>query len=195
MTRRGTTLVELLVAFAIATMLLGAATGVLNLLQRMAGAGDLSGAMQQAGLALAVVERDLREAVTRPAARSEPVVVSRDSVQLIRGELAQGGVFAGRLVVYEKERGPGGAGWRLRRSSSGSSELLPGWYEGVDIVLLAGSGGPFVRVTFTVSSNPRVPGSAQAVVSSLARVARPDLVPSELVTAPFAGPLEAVTFR
>lgn len=195
MTRRGTTLVEILIAFAIATVLLGAATAVLNMLQRMAGAGDLSAAMQQAGLALTAIERDLREAVTPPAVRGEPVVVSRDRVQLIRGELGPDGALVGRLVVYERERGPGDFGWRLRRSSNGSSELLPGWFEAVDVVSLAGAGGPFVRVTLTVSSNPRAPGAAQAVISSLVRVPRPDLVPSELVTAPYAAPLESVRFR
>lgn len=183
--RRGATLVEALLATVLALMALSAVLMILFSVRKMESAGDLAGALQEASLAMAVIQEDLSQAVQKPDPSVDTAVqVSKKSVQLLRGVLKDDGSIDAKRVVYEKEATAGG-NFRLLRKYDSERGFLPGVYRSLRFDQLEGAGGPFVRVTLhlavTDSSIPvgqSASGLQEAVLTSLVRIQGPEMVGS-----------------
>ena len=199
MRRRGTTLVEGLVAAAIGLLILGAMADLFLSIRRLTHAGDLSATLAEASLAMAQMHRDLSLAVSRPdQAANTPVLVGRSSFQLLQCALDPGGAVRAKVVMY-RSLPTGGGNFRLSRSSDGEQHTLPGIYRSVEFASLRASGGPFVRVTLrlsvhdTASADP-ARGAEEAVVTALVRVAGPEMVSSDFFSWSFLDSLKSLKF-
>jgi hypothetical protein len=173
--RCGMTVLEALLATVLGLAALAAALMILFSVNRMEGAGDVAGALQDAALAMATIQEDLSQAVQKAEPSSSgTVVVSKNSVQLLRGILKKDGSVDAKLVVYQKEATANG-NFRLKRTFDGKSSHLPGVYRAVGFVQLAGPGGPYVRAILhvAVKDNRR---AADASASGLEEVVRTTLV-------------------
>lgn len=197
--RNGATLMEAIVAAAIALLILGAMTDLFLSIRRMSHSGDLSATLAEASLAMAQMHRDLSLAVSRPGQDSNsPVLVGRTSFQLLQNQLDPGGAVSAKVVMYRVV--PTGTGnFRLQRTSAGEQRMLPGIYRSVEFVSLRASGGPFVRITLrlsvhdTASVTPGT-GSEEALVTALVRVAGPELVSSDFLSWDFLDGLKSLQF-
>lgn len=184
--RRGTTLLESLLATALALGAIAAILMIFYSMRKMEGAGDVAGALQEATLAMAIIQEDLAQAVQNPDEPDAAVAVRKNSVQLLRGRLKPDGSVDANLVMYQKVPTPGG-NFRLKRTYGGKGHLLPGMYRSVGFVLLKGPGGPFVRAVLHVAvKDTRVAKDAQAggleevVKTALVRVQGPEMAGSSL---------------
>lgn len=184
--RAGFTLMEAVIATVIGALVLGAGVVILQATRRMSKAGDLSSALAEAAMAMEYIHRDLMQAVQKPDPAVDRVVfVSKEAVQFVRGIRGPEGALLGERVVYRRDT-TGTNRFRLLRQSGVDAEApLPGAYSAVKFSSFKGTGGPFVRVTLHViaSAVPQgtpATGSDEAVLTSLVRVAGP-----EMLSAPF----------
>lgn len=192
--RRAATIMEVLLAFALSTIVLGGVMVMWSSVNTMARASDLSAALLGASLALAQIESDVRTSVARPDAAST-VLVSDKRVAMVRGDAAPDGTVSGRAVVYEKEVTPTGE-LRLRRTAGSDAGYLPGRYRAVAMALVNGPGGPYLRVKLTVAAGagatPSRPASGEADAVTLLRVGGHDLRGSASFDASFLDAVKAV---
>lgn len=182
--RSATTLIEVLVALMVGLGALGAIFTIFFSVRKMEHAGDLSGSLQEAALAMAIIHKDLTQAVQKPAPGvTSAVRPTADGFQLIRGVLKPDGSIQGLQVQYRKVFTPQG-NYRMERKVKTALSSLPGLYRSVEFIGLNGAGGPFVRVTLHLAvhdtaAGPGGPkGSEEAVVSSLVRIQGPEMVGS-----------------
>jgi hypothetical protein len=190
----GVTVVEAVLAMAIGIMAVSGMIGVYLSIGKMSKAGDLSYALQEASLTVAIIQQDLTQAVPEPvdpASRDTgPVPIVRalagGSVQLFRADLQKDGTVRRSRVVYSKQE-TAGRHIRLLRELDGRSGSLRGLFKSVRFEQLEGAGGPFVRVSLTVSAHDTddrgrpEPEAQETVVSSLVRVAGPELMGSSFL--------------
>lgn len=190
--RGGATMAEALVAVGIGFLVIGGSLMVFLSLRKMGQSSELSGALQEAALAMTIVQRDLVQAVHRPdPTATSPVMVLPKSFQLIRGVLKPDGTIEGDRIVYRKEP-VGKETYRLRRDVGGKTSLVPGVFREVQFAECKGDGGPFVRVTMRVEVHE---GSKQeCMLSSLVRVCGPENIRSEAFSWKFMAPLLPITF-
>lgn len=180
------TLVEALVATVVGLAVLTAVISLFVATRRMSNAGDLSSAMAEAAMAMETLHRDLIQAVQKPDPGIDRIVfVSREAAQFIRGERRADGVLVGQLVVYRREPAAAPGHFRLIRRLGAVESRLPGTYSSAAFASFSGTGGPFVRVTLHAvardveTGQPRQ-GSDEAVLTSLIRVAGPEMIESPL---------------
>lgn len=204
-TRRAFTLLEAVLVVAIAALLIATLMTIYFSTNRMAHYGDLSAALQEGSLALALIQDDLSQAVQKPDRNvSGAVMVLPNAFQLLRAKLGPGGSISGELVVYKKMPNPSG-GFRLKRQVGAAKAFIPGIFNEVQFEQFEGDGGPFVRMTLKVSAHaseatPGQPrkGSDEAILTTLVRVQGPEMVGSggfawsfmsSLLTIPFLSDL------
>lgn len=198
--RRGVTFVEALVSLLLATVAMGMMFSLYSSTVRMGHAGDLAGAMQEAAIALQILQRDLTQAVQKPDPSVDCAVqIKKNGFQLLRAEFQPSGSINGKLVVYRKEPTPNG-NFRIKRTFDGVDSRLPGLYRAIKFVELQGAGGPFVRITLRVATHDiaakDVEGKAseEAVVSALVRVMGPENVGGTIFEFPFLSLLKNIPF-
>jgi len=191
--RRGFTLAEALVALAIGLLVIGAILVVFYSLNKMSRSSELSGALQEAALAMSIVQRDLVQAVQRPDPTStSPVLVEPNSFQMIRGVLRPDGRIDGQRITYRKQPTASGA-FRLRRDVNDTTSLVPGAFKSVQFAQLDGNGGPFVRVTMRLEVQEG--GAQECMLSSLVRVCGPELIGSPAFSWDFMDSLLPIVFH
>lgn len=143
MSRRGTTVLEGLVAATLGLFVLAALFAVARLAARSDKVSAQAGALTDAALVLATLERDLIRAVPGTG-----VAFSPGSLGLaVQRRGADGALTADRVVYTKVDAGSGR--WRLTRTASGQRSWLPGLFSAVDVTEWRAAGGPFVRVTLT----------------------------------------------
>jgi hypothetical protein len=198
--RAGFTLVEAIVALGIGLVAIVAILMIFFSIGKMSHVSDLSGALQDAALAMAIIQKDLTQAAQKPDPKAEgTVVVLPQAFQLLRAQLRPDGSVDGKLVVYQKEP-TSGKHFRLRRAFGRERSLLPGVFRSVRFQQLEGAGGPFVRVTLRVSTHDAAEGarppkaSEEAVLSSLVRVMGPEMAGSKSFTWSFMSLLKLIPF-
>lgn len=198
--RRGVTFVEALVALLLAVVAFGMMWTLYFSTARMGHMGDLAGAMQEAAIALQILQRDLTQAVQKPDPSVDCAVqIRRNGFQLLRAEFQPDGRISGKLVVFRREATPNG-NFRLKRTFDGQDSRLPGLYRDVKFVQLRGAGGPYIRVTLRVATHDvkaaDVAGKAseEAVVSALVRVMGPEAVGGSVFSFPFLDLLRNIPF-
>lgn len=185
-TRLGFTVVEMVVASAIAVLAIGGMIAVYLSIGKMTQAGDLSSTLQEAALAMATIQQDLAQA--RPEGGRGPVVRgAKGGFELTQWSLEPGGAVAPVKVRYSLEKTATGR-MRVRRERGRESRLLAGLYRSIRFEQLEGAGGPFVRVFLTACSHDlkgdRPVGAAEeTVMTTLVRTAAPELVASKLLNA------------
>lgn len=195
--RRGYTLIEIAVASLVGVAVMAGVIGMFGATRRMTNAGELSGAMAEASMAMEVIHRDLIQAVQKPGKDHDRIVyVSKEAAQFIRGERRADGVLTGQLVVYRRQ--PLGNGYfKMIRKIGAAEGPLPGTYAHAVFESFKGTGGPFVRVTLHVAARNAAPtgpaqGSDEATLTSLMRVAGPEMLESELYRWKFMDELKKV---
>jgi type II secretory pathway pseudopilin PulG len=197
--RRGYTLMEALVAAVIGVVILSAITGIFITTRRMTQSGDLASALSSAAVAMEMLNRDLHHAVQKPDPATERIVVidkEAGTFRFIRGGQTPAGVLTGEVVTYRREKTAGGH-FRLVRTTASSASPLPGVYSDVDVRTFKAVGGPFVRVTLHVvardaaNSDP-AKGADEAVLTSLIRVAPPEMIHSGMLRFKFMDELRKV---
>jgi hypothetical protein len=175
-TRRGYTLMEVLISAVLGLMVLGAVLSIYFATGRMARSGDLSSGLAEASIAMETVYLDLVQAVARPDPDGSQVVIgNKQGAQFLSARFEPDETLSAELIVYRKVATAAG-NFRLMRKKGASESPLPGTYakigfKGVDI-----TGGPFVRVTLHVlardtGSTEARKGSEEAVVTTFVRVA------------------------
>jgi type II secretory pathway pseudopilin PulG len=198
MMRRGYTLIEMMVAAAVGIGCLSIMITLFTMTRRMSNAGELSAALSEAAMAMEILHRDLSQAVQKPDPAVGRVVFplkSGDGFRFIRGE-RRDGVLAGTLVTYEREKLPSGRLRLVRRIDSRTTHL-PGTYSAIRVKEARPTGGPFLRVTLHVLAR-EIPAGApvspsdEAVLTSLVRVAGPEMVQSPLLEFKFMEELKKV---
>jgi hypothetical protein len=187
MTRKAHTLIETLVAAVLGLSVFFMAFALFRATRTMSTAGDLSSAMAQATLAMEHLHRDLIRAVPSPDQKSHDIIhvfPKTNRFAFIRADIDPQGTLVGQLVVYEREKTPGGH-FRLVRQAGGKKAALPGTYSRVDLATLDDSGGPFVRVTLHVVTHDAATdparGSEETVITTLMRVATPEMLRSGML--------------
>lgn len=183
--RRGYTLIEIAVASLVGVTVLAGVIGLFMATRRMSNAGELSGAMAEASMAMETIHRDLIQGVQKPGKPYDRVVyVSKEAAQFLRGERRADGTLVAQLVVYR--RAPLGNGYfKLMRKIGANEGPLPGTYAHAVFESFKGTGGPFVRVTLHVAARNAPPagaaqGSDEATLTSLMRVAGPEMLETDL---------------
>lgn len=198
---RGYTLMEALVAAVIGVVILSAITGIFITTRRMSQSGDLASALSSASVALEMLNRDLNHAVQKPDPAAERIVVidkDAGTFRFIRGLQDPAGKLIGEVVTYRREKTAGGH-FRLLRESAGASSALPGVYSDIDVRTFKAVGGPFVRITLhtvarDVASSDPARGTDEAVLTSLIRVAPPEMIHSGMLRFKFMDELRKVDF-
>lgn len=195
--RRGYTLIEIAVASLVGVAVMAGVIGMFGATRRMSNAGELSGAMAEASMAMEVIHRDLIQAVQKPGKDHDRIVyVSKEAAQFLRGERRADGVLTGQLVVYRRQ--PLGNGYfKMIRKIGAAEGPLPGTYAHAVFESFKGTGGPFVRVTLHVAARNAAPagpaqGSDEATLTSLMRVAGPEMLESDLYRWKFMDELKKV---
>ena len=174
MSRRGTTLVEALVAAALGMLVLFALVCVAQLASHSSRAGAQSAALADAALVLATLERDLMQALPGGAARFQGRTLT-----LAVARRGPGDTLATERVAYTKVDAGDGL-WRLVRTAGGRDAPLPGTYRAIHIAQWSAAGGPYVRVTLAAAARPErlggrpVPGADDVVLGSLVRMTGSD---------------------
>jgi hypothetical protein len=184
--RRGTTLLEALIATVVGMLALAAVVLVLWSVRKMEGAGNVASALQEAALAMSTIQEDLSQAVQKPDPKVDAaVMVKPQSVQLLRGILKNDGTIDAKLVEYRKEKTPAG-NFRLLRRYGGAQDRMPGLYRAMQFDQLDGPGGPFVRVTLRVATadvaaekGKDAGGLEETVLTALVRVQGPEMAGSK----------------
>lgn len=193
MTRRrdAFTMAEATVALGIGLLVIGAILMVFVSIGKMTRSSGLSGAMQEAALAMAIVQKDLMQAVQKPDPKADsPVLTLPTSFQMIRGTLRPDGSITGERIVYRKE--PATPPYRLRRQVGEQSALLPGVFKDLRFAEVEGKGGPFVRVLMRLEVNEG--GKQECLLSSLVRVSGPEYIQSPVFNFKFMFPLIKINF-
>lgn len=195
--RRGYTVAEALVALSIALVALALMLGIFSATRRMTQSGDLAAALAEAAIALQILHRDLAQAVQKPGAPDARIVyLARDVARFVRGEPGPEGSVRGKLVTYRREKTAAGY-FRIVRNVGGEESPLPGTYSAARFQMLPGTGGPFVRVTLHVVARDAKPagpakGSDEAVLTTLVRVAGPEMLGAPGMLWPFLEELKAI---
>ena len=197
MSRRAFTLIETIVTLAVAALILGTAIALWVSTGQMSRVADLAGGLQEAALAMAIIEGDLVQAVRKPDPAVDRVVRLTDrSAQLVRAAIAPDGTVSGKLVVYRFIKQDGT--FRVRRRAGGEEQLLPGVFDAIAFDQLDGAGGPFVRVTLSVAvhgGGPSDRASDHAVLTALVRTCGPELIQSEAFAWPDLDAVRQVPFE
>ena len=192
--KRGYTLVEALVATAIACLVIGGAIGLFVATRRMSNAGDLSSAMADAAMAMETIHRDLIQAVQKPDPAIDRIVYiskTKEAWQFIRGEKTADGKLTGQVVVYRKQPTGVAGHFRILRRLGSAEGKLPGVYSEFSCYSFGAdparpvSGGPFLRVTLRAVARNADTGqpkqsSDEALLTSLVRVAGPEMIETPL---------------
>lgn len=199
--RHAVTFVEALVALTLALIALGMVFSLYSSTNKMSHMSELSAAMQEGSIAMALLQEDLTQAVQKPdPSVDSAVIVKKTGFQMLRAVFQPDGSISGKLVVYRKEPTPAG-NFRIKRTVDGKDTRLPGLYRDVKFSRLGNvAGEPYVRVTLRVATHD-VPGQAaigkaseEAVLSSLVRVMGPEMVGSSILSFPFLGVLNSIPF-
>lgn len=131
----------MMIAVTLGLLVLSALMAVAQMAGGSTRAAEKVGALAEAALVLATLERDLVRAVPGTGVQFSPgslgIAVSRRS---------SGGALTADRVVYTKVDAGQGR-WRLTRTASGQRAWLPGVFRGVNVSEWRAAGGPFVRVT------------------------------------------------
>jgi type II secretory pathway pseudopilin PulG len=195
-TVKGATLVEALVALAIGLVVMGGAVSLLVSTSRFSRAGELAGALQEAALAIANIERDAVSAL--PTADGKPAIrVTANEVRMAIGAFAADGTVTATLVRYTAEPQPSG-GFRISRTAKGRGGQFPALLDRYRFELLGGPGGPFLRVTLRVTGHAAPAGGSKpagpdpAVLATLVRLAAVELPGTKLNAMTFLDPVAAV---
>jgi type II secretory pathway pseudopilin PulG len=178
--RLAATLVEVLMALAVGIIAIAAILMIFLSVRKMEHAGDLSGALQEAALAMATIQKDLVQAVQKPLPGvTSAVLPTSDGWCMIRGVMKPDGSIEGTPVqyrrVYTQQQN-----YRIERKIGTDLHTLPGLYRNVDFKGLKGAGHPFVRVTLHLATHDvkiapgKAKGSEEAVLSSLVRIQGPE---------------------
>ena len=200
MARRGYTLIEVLVAAAVGCAVLAATIQMLTSVRRMSNVGDFSAALAEGSLALEILHRDLSCAVQKPdPAITEVVQVSKDqpAMQFLLAKTDANGALTGTRIVYRREQLASGNFRLLRQEGTSAAIPIPGAFSKVRVETFNGAGGPFIRVTLHVVTRDVAPGSTaggldEAVLTSLIRVAGPEMLNSGIVRFKFMDGLKSV---
>lgn len=202
--RRGYTLLEVVVAAALGLSALAVAFTLFISTRRMSGAGDLGKAMADASIAMEYIHRDLLQAVQKPG-QDQLVFVSPETsaAHFLTAEIRPDGTLTARPVVYRRE--PAGPFFRLIRREADRESPLPGTYAHVGFKTLVIGDDPtnvrgrtYVRVTLHARANAdstATSGSDEAVLTSLVRVAGPELLNMPTLHWRFLEALSAVELR
>ena len=201
MTRRasGYTLVETLVAAAVGVGCLAIMVTLFTATRKMSNVGDLSAAMGEASIALEILHRDLSQAVQKPVPTVDRIVFpskANDGFRFILGERRDDGVLTGRLVQYRREQLASGK-FKLVRQIDAQVDRLPGTFSAIKVGTFKATGGPFLRVTLHVvardgPAGAPVQGSDEAVLTTLVRVAGPEMIQSGLLEFKFMEALKSI---
>jgi type II secretory pathway pseudopilin PulG len=192
MRRRAFTMAEALVALGIGLLVIGAMLMVFLSIGKMTRSSELSGALQEAALAMAIIQKDLMQAVQKPDPNSKsPVQTLPTSFQMIRGTLKDDGSITGERIVYRKEPTASGA-YRLRRQIGEESTLIPGTFKDLIFGEYKGDGGPYVRVSIRLEVHEG--GKQECLLSSLVRVSGPEFIRSPVFDFKFMFPLIKINF-
>lgn len=187
--RLATTLIEVLMALIVGLIAIAAIIMIFMSVRKMEHAGDLSGALQEAALAMATIQKDITQAVQKPAPGVTCAVMpTGDGWCMIRGVMKPDGSIEGIPLQYRKVFTQN-QNYRIERKVQTELHGLPGLYRDMKFVPHNAAGGPFVRVTLHVASHDTKTeavgskGSETAVLTSLVRVQGPEMVGSS--TFPF----------
>ena len=201
MTRRtdAYTLVETLVSVAVGLACLAIMITLFTATRRMTNVGDLSSALSQASIAMEILHRDLSQAVQKPVPTVDRIVFplkTNDGFRFIRGERRDDGTLTGKLVSYQRERTSAG-NFRLVRRIDAQEDRLPGTFSAIKVGTFKATGGPFLRVTLhvvarDVTSSSPAQGSDEAVLTTLVRVAGPEMIQSGLLEFKFMEALKSI---
>ena len=198
MTRRGYTLIEVLVAASIALAVIAAAVGLLTATRKMSNVGDFGSALAEGSIALEILHRDLSCAVQKPdpsVAGVVQVVANPPGLQFILARFDDAGL-SGTRVVYRREKLPTGHFRITRQEGTREPSPLPGTYAKINVETFEGAGGPFIRVTLHVLARDATGGPTsgidEAVLTSLIRVAGPEMLNSPSLRFKFMDGLKSV---
>lgn len=182
MRRHAFTLVEAIVATALASLIVGGMLTMFHASRRMTDVGDLSAALSDAAIAMERIHRDLSQAVQKPDPDvKSPVIPSKTepALQFIHAVLTPEGKLEGKLVVYRRESTPGG-NFRLIRRFGTEEAPLPGVYSRIGFDGFNAAGGPWVRVTLHAVAHDvkrdKPVGSEEAVLSCMVHVDSPEML-------------------
>ena len=183
------TLVEVLVGVALSGLVVGTMLTIYFSTTRMGFFGELSGTLQEGALAMAIVQRDLTQAVQQPGRLvTGAVIMGRNQFKLIRVRMQDDGNLAGDKIRYTWEETSAG-NFRIKRSvNDAEGRYLPGLFTAVPKIEQLGGvgGGPFVRVTMTLATrdvaeeNRQFQGVEKTVLTSLTRVMGPEGIQGEM---------------
>jgi len=197
--RAGVTCVEILLAVSIGLLVLAGIVVILAMVGRMSRMGEAAGSLQEAALAMALLQKDLFQAVQKPDPTVDTaVVVGSDGFQMVQGRFSRDGSVAGQLVVYRVL--PTGTGnFRLRRECDGKARGVPGIFRKILFHRLMAAGGPYVRVTLCVrtrdgDAGAATAGSDEVVLSSLVRIQGPEMIGSGQLSWGFLDAVKGVDF-
>lgn len=195
--RKGITLVDALLGLAIGSLVLGAMMLVFFSTNRMGFYGQLAGTLQEGALAMAIIQKDLVQAVQQPSRFiDQAVLLTRSDFKLIRVKLDEDGSVGGDKVRYTYEETSAG-NFRISRSVGDEpARYLPGLFAGKpDIAQLDSPGGPFIRVTLRMATRDvaaeQARGGEMAIISTVTRVMGPEEVQGEITPFDMFDDLEA----
>lgn len=201
--RRGYTLLEMMVGAALGTAVLYGMFTIFTATRRMSNVGELGAALAEASIAMETIHRDLTQAVQKPDPSVDHVVqMAKDApaLQFIRAEPAPNNGITGTPVVYRREKLPTGNFQLMRQEGPGAESPLPGTYSAIRVDTFTGAGGPFIRLTLHVVARDVVAtgpagGVDEAVLTTLIRVASPEMLNSGLLRFKFLDGLKSVNLQ